>query len=315
VFFALVLGLASPCFSDGPRPYDGFFVEGSFHHYFAPGELNGLLEPLPGFRAALGYDYRRFRFAVESGYSHIKGTNPLVLDITLAPFALKFGYELPVVFGFGVQADLHAGYFFSRTVHYETAIDMLTGNLRDDGERNLFAGLRTYLTWTTKNSFFKIYAGGGADVVFETGGPIPLPLLEAGISIKPFTLIRPRAARPAAAQPVTERSFGAVYFEANSTAIIERYLSALDEAGRLMQENPSLQITLRTYTAPKGDVEWQVQRSGGTPALSAARAEWCAEYLVRNYGVDLSRIRIEYIDALDETQRESYRCVELITRG
>jgi len=46
-----------------------------------------------------------------------------------------------------------------------------------------------YATWTTKGKFLKIYAGGGADVVFETDGPISMPLFEAGISIKPFMLI------------------------------------------------------------------------------------------------------------------------------
>jgi outer membrane protein OmpA-like peptidoglycan-associated protein len=306
VVFAIILVLTTPCFSDDFRFLDGFFIEGSYHQYFTPEFLSELVKTKPGFRAALGYDFRHFRFAVESGYTNFDGTNPLVLDITVIPLALKFGYELPIVWGFGVQADLHAGYFFSKTFRYPTAIDMLLNNLQEDNERNLFTGLRIYATWTTKGKFLKIYVGGGADVVIEPEGPIPMPLLEAGVSIKPFTLNKPSAKK--------EELVNSVLFEVNSTAIKNEYLPTLDEAGRRLNEKPSLRITMVTYAPPEGDVECQVRRNDGTPALSAARAEYCAEYLRENYGIDPSRIKIEYkeVDKVSQnTPRESFHSVDL----
>jgi outer membrane protein OmpA-like peptidoglycan-associated protein len=307
VFFIVIFCLSFPSFSDEPRWFEGFFIEGSLHQYSAPDILSELVNINPGFRAAFGYDFRHFRFAVESGFTDIQGDNPLVLDITIIPLALKFGYELPVYFGFGIQADLHGGYFFSRTNHYVTALDMIAENLQEDNERNLFAGGRLYLTWTTKRNFLKVYAGGGTDVVFETDGPIHMPLAEAGISIKPFTLI----------QSSKIKIFNPVYFEVNSAVMLEEYKKILDEAGRHLQEKSSLRLTMRTYTPPSGNIEWQVRRKDGTPALSAARAAFCTEYLQKNYGVSPSRIKIEYKDIRkinDETQSRAFRCVDLVIK-
>jgi len=307
VVFSVILFLASPCFSDELRWFDGFFIEGSYHQYFTPEFLSELVKTKPGFRAALGYDFKHFRLAAESGYTNFDGTNPLVPDITVIPLALKFGYELPLFFGLGVQADLHSGYFFSKTFRYPTAIDMLLNNLLEDDERNLFAGLRLYATWTTKEKFLKFFAGGGADVVVENDGPIPLPLIEAGVSIKPFTLIKNSV----------KKLINPVLFEINCSAVIEKYLPALDEAGRRLREKPSLRITMITYAPPVGDSECQVRRNDGTPALSAARAEYCAGYLRENYGIDPSRIKIEYrnIEKMSKkTPRESFRCVDLLIK-
>jgi len=312
VFFAFILFFTNPCFSDELRLFDGFFIEGSYHQYFTPEFLSELVKTKPGFRAAFGYDFRHFRFAVESGYTNFDGTNPLVLDISVIPLALKFGYELPIVWGFGVQADLHGGYFFSKTFRYPTAIDMLMNNLQEDDERNFFTGARLYATWTTKGKILKIYVGGGADVVVENDGPIPLPLLEAGISIKPFTLIK-RSDK----SDKKDDLVNSVLFEVNGTSIMEEYLPVLDEAGRRLQENSSLLITMVTYAPPEGDIECQVRGNDGTPALSAVRAEYCSEYLRENYGIDPSRIKIEYreVDKVSEkTKRESFHSVDLMIK-
>jgi len=118
------------------------------------------------------------------------------LNVKLIPLALKFGYEYQIKFGFGVQADLLAGYFFSRTLHYLTAIDMLMNNLQEDSKRNFFTGARAYATWSTKGKILKIYAGGGADVVIEDDGPIPLALVEVGLHIHPVMLIPRKKPKP-----------------------------------------------------------------------------------------------------------------------
>ena len=102
----------------------------------------------------------------------------------------------------------------------------------------------------------------------------------------------------------------AVYFDSNSAVMTEDALPALDNAGRRLQDNQALHITLTAYYAPEMTAEWQIQRGTGEPALSAARAEQCAEYLTENYGIAPERIKIEYRLA-SEKKPERYRCVEL----
>jgi len=306
-FFTIFLVFAVPCFPDESRWYDNFFIEGSFHQYFAPEILSEHVNPNPGFRGTFGYEYNHFRLAVESGYSTFEGTNPLVLDISIIPLTLKFGYEYPIYYGFGVQGDLLAGYFFSKVTRYPTALDVILENLQEDNERHFLAGARLYATWTTKGKFLKIYAGGGADFIIENDGPIPLALLEAGISLKPLNLIKHSAKKPV----------NPVYFNINSSTMNEQYQETLDDAGKRLQENQSLRITIRAYYAPSETTEWQPRRTNDTPALSAARAEQCAEYLQNNYNVNISRIKIEYMNAgkaSNETQMEMYRCVDLIIK-
>jgi hypothetical protein len=178
-----------------PPWYEPFFVEGSVVHYNLPELFSGFLKPQPGFRGAVGYEYRRFRFSLESGYTHIEGINPLVLDIKLVPLAAKAGYYLPLRWGIGLQAELSFGFFFSRSVHYETVIDMLTGKQLDERVTSPFIGARLYTTYTFPFEYIKLYIGAGFDAVLETKGPIPPALIEAGISIKPSALFRSRARR------------------------------------------------------------------------------------------------------------------------
>jgi len=156
--------------------------------YLVPDILTEYLKPDLSFRGAVGYELKQFRFAVESGYSHFLGTNPLVLDISFVPLVFKFGYTLPLFSIIGIQADLGIGFAFSETHRYETAIDVAMKNLIIDNERSLFTGARFYLT-VSPFRFLKIYAGGGIDAILENDGPIPLPLLEAGLSLKPLMIV------------------------------------------------------------------------------------------------------------------------------
>jgi outer membrane protein OmpA-like peptidoglycan-associated protein len=105
----------------------------------------------------------------------------------------------------------------------------------------------------------------------------------------------------------------AVYFEPNSVLMIESDLAVLDNAGRRLQDKAALKVTLVAYYAPEKTAEWQVQRDSGEPALSAARAEMCAEYLTETYGIAPERIKIEYRLA-SEKKPELYRCVELVVK-
>jgi outer membrane protein OmpA-like peptidoglycan-associated protein len=307
--------------------YEPFFIEGSVIHYYLPELFSGFMKPQPGFRGALGYEYRRFRFSLESGYTHIEGINPLVLETTLVPLAVKAGYNLPLKWGLGLQTDISLGVFFSRTLHYETAINMLTDKKQDEQAKSLFAGARLYATYTFPLNFIKFYAGGGADIIFETEGAIPPFLIEAGISIKPLALYKPKAGQkktePAETEPVVTEipqaaekapevkaiAFqGAVYFWADSAFIIEEYKPVLDEAGRLLKADPELRITLRGYTAPSGTLD-------GMTALSAARSWYCAEYLMKYYGIAEQRMKIEFYGAEEPPEQKTWelrRRVDLI---
>jgi len=306
----ILLALAIPSYAQEPSPwYEGFYLEGSALYYFTPDALKELIRHELSYRGALGYELKNFRFTVESGFSRVVGTNPLVMEITFVPVVFKLGYALPIIFGFGVQADLGLGAAFSHTTRYETAIDMVMGNMREDNESSLFTQARLYLTWSPWK-FLKFYAGGGGDIIFETKGPIPLPLVEAGISLKPLALAGAIARRP---QKTAATKMIAVYFERNSVTIIEDDLPILDSTGRRLKDNAALNVTLVAYYAPEMTAEWQVQRSTGEPALSAARAEWCAQYLTENFGIALERIKIEYRLAAEKTP-ELYRGVELLVK-
>jgi len=316
--------------------YSPFFVEGSAVHYYLPELFSGFMKPQPGFRGALGYEYRCFRFSLESGYTHIEGVNPLVQDIKLVPLAVKAGYCLPLKWGLGLQADVSFGVFFSRTLHYETVIDMLRDKKLDDQAKSLFAGARLYVTYTFPLNFIKLYAGGGVDMILETEGVIPPFLIEAGISIKPFALFKPKARQikiepakielvqtepvvmeiPPTAEEAPEvkepekiiASRNSVYFMADSAALIEDYRPALDEAGRMLRADPALRITLKGYTAPSGTQD-------GMTALSAARSWYCAEYLMKYYGIAEQRMSIEFYGAEETTEQKAWelrRRVDLI---
>ena len=191
----LVLAAAPARADDPPRWYEPFFVEAAVQYHFTPGLFSEVVKPDPGFRAALGYEFRRFRFAVESGYTHINGINPVVLDITFVPLVFKLGYALPIGRGFGLQADMSIGRMFSQTLHYDSAINVLLENTQDSAADSFLSGIRLYGTWSLLKNVLKFYAGGGVDMLFENDGVIPLPLIEAGISCKPLSLIQPKGGK------------------------------------------------------------------------------------------------------------------------
>ena len=304
LFFVLIF---FPIFSyadDNPW-YEGFFLEGSAIYYFAPEMFKEYMDTKPGFRGAVGYEFMRIRFAVESGYSHIAGTNPLVKEVTLIPLVFKFGYALPLISVLGLQADLCIGTAFSNTLRYETVIDIILNNLLDDYERSLLTGARLYVTISPLN-FLKIYLGGGIDVIFETEGPVPLPLVEAGLSIKPGAMVN-KFLNLKNNKPKTVY----VHFEENSIFIDRQYIPVLDEIGQKLKDNDSLHVILYSYYAPKG-TQMQVRYTTGEPALATTRAGFCVEYLAENYEIDSSRIKIEYRNAVRKT--ELYTCVEIIVK-
>jgi outer membrane protein OmpA-like peptidoglycan-associated protein len=281
---------------------------------------------------------------MESGYSHITGTNPLVLESTFVPLTLKAGYNLPVKNGFGVQGNLILGYIFSHTLRYRNAMNQILDRMEEEDKTSPVFGARLYGTWTfpknlVPDNCLKVYAGGGIDIVNETDGPLPLPLIELGVSFKPFALLtipkspkappKPKEApkdKPVEFTHTAEniviektkegkvvRLLNAVYFEPNTAIMIEKYRHILNAAGERLKADPALRITLRAYAAPFGT-------KGEREEVSADRGRFCADYLKKNYGIAEFRIRVEYYGAekspeFKNASWESYRCVELIIEG
>jgi hypothetical protein len=335
-FFVLFsfITITAPCYCQD-NWYEQIFVEGAVHYYFVSGFFSELVKPEPGFRAALGYEYNHFRFGLESGYTHIAGTNPLVLDIKLSPLALKAGYGLPIRWGLGLQADLSFGLAFLRIIHYDSVLNMIKENSQDSRAASLLGGARLYATYTFPFRYLKLYVGGGLDMLIETDGPVPLPLIEAGISLKPFAIKIPKKEKPAveisveeSPEPVPDAAelvfthtpeeeqeqtstwlLNTVYFEADTAVLIERCRPVLDEAGERLRADPSLRLTLRAYTAPFGTAV-------GRAAVAEARARFCAEYFMNSYGIAEERMKIENYGSekepewIDESW-ESWRCVEI----
>ena len=338
IFYIILIFTSIPSHADDPQietapvPHwsEGIFVQASGNYYIASQIMQDFSESGFGFRGALGYSFNNFRFALESGFNIFSGTNPLVKEIFFTPVVLKFGYELPLFSIFGLQADVNLGVMYSRISRYENAAAIANNRLIEDNYVAPLAGARLYAA-VTPLDFLKIYAGGGADLLIEQTGVIPLPVIEIGVSFKPFVLIKIDPERREEA-PVTDgiifesrnenitieesaqgrivRLRNAVYFEADSAVLIEMYRPILDEAGVRLRANPNLKITLRGFTAPFGTERERAE-------ISRARAQYCAEYLKTRYGIAESRMKVESYGALRapeyrDANWESYRCVELI---
>jgi outer membrane protein OmpA-like peptidoglycan-associated protein len=173
-----------------PAWYSPFFIEGALHYHFSPDPLSGVISPKLGFRGALGYEWQKLRFFASSGYSSSDGTDPLVTSFSFGPLTIGAGYALPIKEKWGAQADLGLGVQFLQVSHYETWLNLVGDSSLESVERKFFAEGRLYATYTPLK-FLKIYAGGGADMVFEKDKPVFFPVLTAGVSLKPFLLPPP----------------------------------------------------------------------------------------------------------------------------
>jgi hypothetical protein len=169
-----------------------FFVKAMGQYYFHPYSPEfaapDFLGAWPGFRAALGYEWRRFGFSLESGLSRFEGANPYriyVEDITMFPLLFKFGYTFALPKGFGIQPEAGFGAVFYKTIHDSTKHSG-PRNMQESFTTNMMASARLNLVWEIpKAPFLRLHVGGGADMIPETGAPIFMPVIEAGITFKP----------------------------------------------------------------------------------------------------------------------------------
>jgi outer membrane protein OmpA-like peptidoglycan-associated protein len=303
------------------------------------GVSDGLIKPYPGFRTGLGYAWKKFRFSLETGYTYIAGTNPLVLDITLIPLTFKAGYVFSPWKALSITPVVGTGLAVVSVTHYETAIDMLLGRQSRSSNRSVLLNAGVRAGWSCTPAL-ELYAGAGLDCVVETGGLIPLPAVELGVLIKPFRFGEKRDVKPAGTElinipeivvpeiagpveepePVPEaetpaepvRVVRVLHFPAERAVPVRSHLVELDAAAELLRASPELSVTLRGYTAPYGT-------PGGRRALSERRARFCADYLEREQGIERGRITVEWYGADKEPEAAAgedrrRRCVEIIMK-
>jgi outer membrane protein OmpA-like peptidoglycan-associated protein len=275
--------------------YGGLFIEGSGLLYFTPSLIKDYVKPGFGFRVALGYEYNRFRLAVESGYSHLTGTDSLVSQFDFAPLVLKFGYAMPLYSIFGLQADLNAGFAFSKIMRYPTAIDLAMDKVQEDRENSFIAGGRLYAT-VAPLDFLRIYAGGGIDVILEKEGPLVLPLVEIGVHLKPFA--RPRKKpepEPVIEEPVIEEpvievikvviDLPHIRFQPDSAELHDSEKLKLEEIADILRDIPGVKVRVEGHTAMAGTEQRRL-------AFSHRRAQAVASHLISLGAVDADNVTV-----------------------
>jgi outer membrane protein OmpA-like peptidoglycan-associated protein len=311
--------------------YEGFFIEASALVHFTPKLLKGYIKPGFGFRGALGYEYKHFRFAIESGYSHFAGTDSLITKVGFIPLVFKFGYALPIFSIFGLQADINAGLAFSNTTHYPNEFDLDMNKIQKDRANSLILGGRLYAT-VTPLDFLRIYAGGGVDLILEKEGPLLLPLVEIGVHFKPFVLARkkqkkqeelPKEIEPVIEEPATEVTeeevvervaitLPYIQFQADSDELHDSEKLKLQEIAGILRDIPGVKIQVEGHTARAGT-------EGRRVVFSRERAQAVASYLVSLGVVDEADVTVighgaekPIADNATEEGRSANRRVEII---
>jgi outer membrane protein OmpA-like peptidoglycan-associated protein len=319
--------------------YSPFFIEGSIHYHFSPDPLSGAIRPQPGFRGALGYEWQKLRFFASSGYSLYEGTDPLVTAFSYTPLTAGVGYALPIKGNWGAQADMGLGIQFLRVSHYETWLNLAGNNSLESVERKFFVEGRLYATYTPFR-FLRIFAGGGTDVVFETNKPVFFPVLEVGVSLKPF-LLPPKPPKP-------ERLVLEPEPEAEQPELVAKIPELEDDDPEDIFEDgdpedifeienpPGQKLPFRyvVYFQPDrgtdiveryqpilkevGERMLRYPETGlvlrgyaapfdmeeGQITISAARVWYCTEYLKREYGIAEDRIRVTFFGAGEKSPPE-----------
>jgi outer membrane protein OmpA-like peptidoglycan-associated protein len=185
-----------------------FFVKLMGQYYFHPASpafaAPYFLKAYPGFRAALGYEWRNFDFSLESGLSCFVGADPYriyVENLTMTPLLFKLGYTFFLPKGFGLQPEAGFGAVFYTTIH-DSIIHPLPRNMQKSFTANMMAAARLNLVWTIpKAPLLRLHIGGGVDMIPETDWLISIPVIEAGITFKPRL---PRRVPPPRGLPAPE---------------------------------------------------------------------------------------------------------------
>jgi hypothetical protein len=151
-----------------------------------PDSLGDALDAELGFRVELGYILGSLQVSLETGCTHIAGSNPLVTDITMIPFMVKAGVEFSQVDLIGWTPYIKAGVMAVQVDHYETAIDSLTGNLTRDTWTSFVVAAGLELELNLHRSF-TLEAGAELSLIVEDASLIPLVSVTVGVQTQPLT--------------------------------------------------------------------------------------------------------------------------------
>jgi hypothetical protein len=182
--FWLLVFFIGPCFLNAQDWKEGLFGYLSGQYYVIPGLASTLSPDLaekygvskgvisyPGFRAGAGWEWRHWSFGLESGYSYIKGDNPLILDIFIVPLLFKAGYSFFPIKSyeqFSLTPAASLGIVFAAVDHYRDVIDMLTERQSHLTSKGLFAQLGIRAGWNPVKKWgraFEVFAGLSVDAV------------------------------------------------------------------------------------------------------------------------------------------------------
>ncbi|MCL2558552.1 MAG: hypothetical protein FWE09_08745 [Treponema sp.] len=306
------------------RWIEGIVFRAGAGQFIAPNLISEHVRMLLGFKGSLGYRFQRLSIEAESGVSRIEGINPLVVDATLVPLLLRAGYAQPLFGGLSIQAEAMGGYVFSTVSHYPAVLDWLMERLLVSKARTPTAGIRASLALDLFDGILRLSAGGGVDALFENDGSLILPVMEAGITLRPF---RARFVAPApemAASPLIAsapaiapeavlreaRDVLVVNFWPDSALMLPGGEAAILAAAAILGESPDDVVILRAYAAQHGT-------EAGRDALSSERAALVAALLAQALPGAADRMRVEIIgarDAPEDSDRsdEARRAVEII---
>ena len=264
---------------------DGFFADLGVHSYIPVGGIHEYAFPKAGFRAGLGYhlfnDYNHsVLFAVNSGWTFISGTNPLVRTLDLVPLVFFAEYNFSPVHFFSVNAGAGCGMFFSSVSRYKTAVALIQNDLAYENNQLFFIHANLGTSFKFLRNSFSVCLDFGVDLLPENDGPIPLPYVSISTKFYPFRIAKyPKMHKVEKVEKIIEyskekvfiypdeiNSITKIYFSANSTELWDSYKPVLNYLALYLKglakdnNNPEnkkdaekkFSVVLTGYSAPFG---------------------------------------------------------------
>ncbi|MDR0567899.1 MAG: hypothetical protein LBG87_01660 [Spirochaetaceae bacterium] len=246
---------------------------------------------LPGFRLGGGGALSigpNLSFSVETGLSFIPGETPGDFRL-LIPLNVLIQYAVSLSDRFSLNPGMAIG-------------AMILGGTSET-DCGFFFGPRFYGEYRfakpDARSVLSLYAGIGADFLLGKKGAAVMPAAELGVRFRiqnqapekpPEKKPPPEKTAPAQPEPAPEKlpekkPLALVYFEENSAEPLERYRRAISAAALYLTQHPEDALILRGYADPAERKDAAEERS-----------RYCADILIRQYGIAENRLRLEYAD-------------------
>ncbi|MDR0524858.1 MAG: hypothetical protein LBG90_03200 [Spirochaetaceae bacterium] len=290
LFFFFSLNLLGAQEFQGNGPYLHFGGQ-----YYLP-----TTQPLmiPGARLGGGWEFPMgpgdLDLGIETGFTFTYERSASPASFCLIPLMVSGTYALHIS-RFSINLGGAMGGMIILSSLNDKALDFAVGP-RIQGEFRFGA--------PSSRPLWSLYLGGGLDVIIEKDSAFFMPDLELGVRIRFGTRSAP--ASPSPKKPSSETSskpkqtektqekspkpespkgpLVLVYFKQDSTEPLEEYQGAFSVAGLYLLQNPNSRLVLRGYSDPAEE----------STLLARDRAQYCADYLIREYGATRDRITIEY---------------------